>query len=386
VIYSPAPPLRHSTGSATPRIVILGEAWGREENYQQKPFVGASGKELFRMLFEVFPEIAPETASRALELMRLYESYSWLSPRDEWLQAAGIALTNVFAFQPQNNKLDTLCLSKKELPPGYELPALSRGKYLDPRYEPELERLEAELLALNPNLVLACGATASWALLRATAIGTIRGAITEGKLGSWTGKVLPTFHPANVLYLWSQRPIVLADLLKAGIESEFPEIRRINRRILVNPTIEEVIRWTDETLAKPPAFLSIDIETMFKQIDMVGFARGIDDALVIPFINKSKRGLSYWDSIGDEMQAWGCVQRLCESPIPKVFQNGLYDLQYLLKNPMKVARCEEDSMLLHHSLFPEMKKGLGFLASIYVNEPAWKTWRHEKPDTEKKDE
>jgi hypothetical protein len=45
-----------------------------------------------------------------------------------------------------------------------------------------------------------------------------------------------------------------------------------------------------------------------------------------------------------------------------------------------------DTMLLHHSLFPEMLKGLGFLGSVYTNEQSWKLMSRPKTDTEKRDE
>ena len=37
--------------------------------------------------------------------------------------------------------------------------------------------------------------------------------------------------------------------------------------------------------------------------------------------------------------------------------------------------AEEDTMLLHHALYPESLKGLGFLGSIYCDEGAWKGMR-----------
>ena len=37
-----------------------------------------------------------------------------------------------------------------------------------------------------------------------------------------------------------------------------------------------------------------------------------------------------------------------------------------------------DTMLLHHSLQPEMLKGLGFLASVYADEGAWMEMRTKK--------
>ncbi len=73
-----------------------------------------------------------------------------------------------------------------------------------------------------------------------------------------------------------------------------------------------------------------------------------------------------------------------EGPWPLLFQNGMYDLQYLYKMGFRPRACLEDTMLLHHSLFPELQKGLGFLGSVYSNEAAWKLMR--KQDSFKKDE
>jgi hypothetical protein len=42
-------------------------------------------------------------------------------------------------------------------------------------------------------------------------------------------------------------------------------------------------------------------------------------------------------------------------------------------------------MLLHHSLQPEMKKALGFLATIYTEEPSWKFMRKEVDTTKTED-
>jgi hypothetical protein len=44
-------------------------------------------------------------------------------------------------------------------------------------------------------------------------------------------------------------------------------------------------------------------------------------------------------------------------------------------------------MLMHHSIMPEMQKGLGFLGSVYTDEPAWKLMRRKRADEpEKADE
>jgi len=42
-------------------------------------------------------------------------------------------------------------------------------------------------------------------------------------------------------------------------------------------------------------------------------------------------------------------------------------------------------MLAHHALQPESEKGLGFLGSVYTNEPSWKLMRARGKGTIKKE-
>jgi hypothetical protein len=66
------------------------------------------------------------------------------------------------------------------------------------------------------------------------------------------------------------------------------------------------------------------------------------------------------------------VQTLLECGRPLLFQNGMYDMQYLIRMGFNLRYAREDTMLLHHSLYPEVQKSLGFLGSIYTNEQSWK--------------
>lgn len=351
------------------------------------------------MLGQALPDCEPELHAEICAQHRY--GLSWVGDRERWLAAAAIAMTNVLAFRPPGNKLEALCGTKLEVGTGYNYPPIAKGKYLRTEYLGELERLREELLSFAPNLVIALGNTACWALLRATNIGSIRGTVAwsvpfeieseweerfkvEGKICL---KVLPTYHPAGVMRNWSWRPIVIADLMKAAREGQFPEIRRPERTVTVNPTLTEVLAFAQRVLQAPPALLAVDIETEGGQIKCIGFAPSRGEALVVPFWDKGKAGWSYWDDTQSEWAAWNAVQVMLESPVPKVFQNGLYDLQYILKTGIRPAALYEDTMLLHHSLYPELQKGLGFLGSIYTAEASWKLMnRRGKQDSEKRDE
>lgn len=391
MIHPPAPPFSHTSGPQSARLMLIGEAWGQTESETGLPFAGESGKELWRMLGEAMPHIAP--AEHAVASLAFRDTAKWLAARDTWLASASILMTNVLALRPRDNKMENICGSKSEVGPNYPFSHLAQGKYLRPEYFGELDRLATEIGEVHPNVIVALGNTACWALLHVTNIGSIRGNVAPcynvGKIAlSLAGiKTLPTYHPAAVLRQWPWRPIVVADLMKAAREAGFSEIRRPERYVLISPALKEIEDWTHDVLTNPPPFLAVDTETGAGQIKCVGFAKSRSEVIVIPFVDFGKLGGSYWHKPSDEAAAWFCVKMLLESNIPKIMQNGIYDLQYFLRYPLRPNACIEDTMLLHHSIFPELQKGLGFLGSIYTNEASWKLMNRKRAtDVEKRDE
>ena len=78
--------------------------------------------------------------------------------------------------------------------------------------------------------------------------------------------------------------MVLQDLTKAKREMEFPEIRRTERRIIINPTFKEA--YSILVNARYAPVLSVDIETEKRQITSIAFATSPSKILVIPFWDK----------------------------------------------------------------------------------------------------
>lgn len=352
------------------RIVIVGEAWGREEAEARAPFVGPSGKLLYGMLSQV-----------------------GIDKRDCYF-------TNVFNFQPTGkyaaNDLKNISGAKAEGIVGF--PAVSSGKYIRAEFASELERLYREIRNEQPTLIIALGATAAWALLGTTGIRKIRGApsLLSGRALVGVGlptpiKVFPTYHPAAVLREWTIRPIVIADLFKAERESRFPELIRPKREIWIEPTLLDLAEF-ERRFIIPSDSLSIDIETVADQITCVGFAPSVDSAIVVPFLNATRADGNYWDMVADEVAAWNFVRRWCAMTLPGhsqykrgVGQNFLYDMHRLWRSMGITAHGEDDTMLAHHALQPEMEKGLGFLATIYTEELPWKFMRAKHETLKKED-
>jgi uracil-DNA glycosylase len=330
------------------KLMIVGEAWGREEEEVHAPFVGPTGRFLRGTLREV-----------------------GIDPKECYF-------TNVFNFRPQpSNDIRNLCGPRSEGIP--LMPALASSKYVRIEYAPELTRLQREIEVERPTMILALGGTAAWALLGKTGISKIRGTPV---MSTSNIKVFPTYHPTAILRDWRLRPILIADLHKAKRELAFPEIVRPQRTIWIEPDLNDLYSFEDIHITPSPN-LSIDIETKFDQITCIGFAPRTDVALVVPF--RTTRG-NYWPTLVDELAAWNWVKRICALSKSIVGQNFLYDIQFLWrKYGITVPHFEDDTMLLHHALYPEMKKDLGFLGSIYTNEASWKV-NHRKKDTVKEED
>ena len=340
------------------KIVIIGEAWGKDEALHRRPFMGATGRELNRLLEEA--ALLPQGSAARM---------GWNNnDRDLIYWEAGIHLTNVFNFQPPGNRVEDICG-----PRWGSLPAIRPGKYLREEYIPELERLKQELAEHRPNLIIALGATALWFLTGTGAITKHRGTVAPTPYG----KAIATFHPAYLMRgEWRLRPVVVFDLIKAQREAEYREIKRPARFVYIPENLDDIERLLPEL--RSAERLSIDIETAADQITCIGFAWTHQHSLVIPIFDNTKPDKSYW-SKDDELQVWRYIRTFCNLPVRKIFQNGLYDLHFLWRRyGIYTSNCEDDTMLLHHALQPEVQKGLGFLGSIYTDEPAWKTMRPKK--------
>jgi uracil-DNA glycosylase family 4 len=143
-------------GRAPSRLMIVGEGPGKQEDEEGRPFVGAAGQLLDRML-------------QAIHLTR-----------------ADVYIANVVKCRPPGNRTPT--------PEEAEacLPFLAR-----------------QIALVNPDVILALGATAARALL-----GTdVRITQIRGTWQPWGRRwVMPTYHPAFLLRDPRQKVVVWEDL------------------------------------------------------------------------------------------------------------------------------------------------------------------------------
>lgn len=345
------------------RLVILGEAPGADEERAGLPFIGKTGELMRRYLF-------PQSG---LDI-------------DEW------HILNVFTSRPPNNDLDLWTANKTELKKLGVLPRgtpLRKSRYLLPQFWPQVEELHRRLTELQPDFILALGGTALWALTGEASISNYRGNFFQSKYGCLA---LATFHPASILHQWgTNMPLTWADLSKVALHLAGELPAPLSRRFCVNPTFAEIASVYAAFNRSPQTLLGVDIETSPRnaQITTISFC---SDTLgiCIPIWDKDARPTScnFWPTPAEELKAWRWIKRLAELPNPKCWQNGLYDSQYLLDAPLeiRVLHAVHDTAIMQHAMQPELPKALGTLASLYLNEPAWKFMRTQDKDVNKADD
>lgn len=346
------------------RVLVVGDAPGKDDIAMGQPFSGSSGRELMRMLAKA------------------------------GFDPTQCRFTTVFGTQPLDNKIENYCGKKTEVGGNlYLFPPLAAGKYVYPELLFELVRLAAEIDSTKPDLILALGNVACWALLGQTGIAKLRGNKFVSTLAGASGvPVIPTYHPAAIMRQWDLRPIAITDFIKSHrfLTEGFSLPQR---RLLLDPTLDEIRAWTDQHIWWPwkagrlKRPLTLDIETKAETITMIGFAASISDALCIPFLDPRKKpSQNYWETEDEEWEAYQIVKRILASDIPKLGQNGLYDIQYCFRYGWLIRRYVEDTMLLHHSRYPELEKGLGFMGSVYTDEAPWKLERARNKENFKQDD
>lgn len=348
-------------------IVIIGEAWGGQEVLLQAPFVGAAGQELSRMLSQAGygNELLPYSFNSPARMLNYWHKFPY-------------PLLNAFNARPPDNDV-TFFYAK----PSEEVSKLFPQRkfdnsiyYIKAEYEHHITYLHETLERLKPNVIIALGNTALWALGLPTSISKLRGNIVDTPFG----KVLPTYHPASVLRNWSQRVIAILDLHKALRESASPSITTLSREIWTQPSVNDLYEWW-KLYGSRAKLLAFDIETVSnKQISEVSVASNSTHALHIPFFWKeNRRFINWWPDAKTELEAWKFIKMALESDVPKIGQNCIqYDTYWLAKEMhIGVKNVLHDTMQLSHAWQPELEKSLGFLGSIFLDERSWKGIRTE---------
>ena len=356
-------------GSPSSRIMIVGESWGDHEERTGLPFQGASGQELNRLLHE------------------------------SGITRSECYLTNLVNARPPFNDLSRwIAMKKKDITPDM---VKVRDRYVKPIVAEGFAQLLREINLIKPNIILALGSHALWALTGAVGVLKWRGSqiylnvdrslYPQGLLApdqtAYRCKLIPTIHPAAVLREWSLRPTVLLDLKRLARERATVEYANEPKwDFLIRPSFDAVLECLAELIARLDAgtleWIDFDIETRAGHIACAGISWSLTEALCIPFMCVEDKA-GYW-LVEQEARIVFLLYKLLTHRRVKVrWQNGLYDAQYTYRHWHFVPRGAQDTMISHHSAFCGLQKSLAFQASMYCDHYVYwkddgKTWAPEK--------
>ncbi len=384
---------------------MVGEALGAEEEDYGRPLIGPSGHESYRMFEESgwTPHGSADYIIRNLhpwydhEQHRMRISNPNFLPLDKTLDEASIFITNICHSRPPGNEIARFFATKTEAKRDH-IPLVC-GRYPTESIQQGIDQLRRDIETIRPTIIIALGGTALWALTGLEGITKWRGSILKvenGPVGNFGIKVIPTFHPADVLREWPHRFIAIRDLKRAYIERQYSEVREKTKHYIIRPGFAEAIEWIEEqsqpALAEKP--LGADIETpwgwwnLVGHIACIGFSTSRSDAICVPLMCVADKE-GYWPP-DREVEIVLAIRRLMTTR-PLIFHNGVFDVMHIIRHWGFLPRWTDDTMVMQHVRFPglmgsgkidpvtgkETKKGssrsLVFCASMYCeHHRAWK--------------
>lgn len=343
------------SGPCPAKIMVVGEAPGELEVAKNMPFVGTSGQELDRMLAEA------------------------------GIHRNQCFATNVVRQRPPRNDISLfIALKKKDITPQHKP---FRDKLVLPPVLEGIEILKREIELCQPNIIIALGNLALWALTGNWGTMTWRGSLLQCDLplaGGLAPKVIPSIHPAMVLRQWSWRQIVVHDFRRVAGEQHTREIPPDNYNFIISPNYGQVIATLEKlqrAVEAGPTKISCDIETRAGHIACIGFAWNKEEAICIPFMDSTKKE-GYWTE-AEETEIIFLIRRLLTHPnCQTIGQNFHYDAQYIFRHWMFIPNLHQDTMVSQHTCFPNMQKGLDFLSSMYCQRHVY--WKDEGKEWDEK--
>lgn len=329
-------------GRLASRIVLIGEAPGKEEALQGRPFCGPSYEKRLR--------------------------WWWQSVG---LKRADFYIDNVYPFRPPNNKIQAADPAEV-------------GAWAQDLHH-RIARLK------GPELIVVTGETALRALTGKQGISKWRGSVLpyESPVNGRVIKVVPTYHPAFTFrqpkHQWTcQRDW---ERIKRELDAG-PEINEPPFEHVALPTVDAIRWWVESYVGagERPIVDALIIDAEWApvrkgrpeiQLLCVGFAVSSSVSITIPTT------YDYWGKKADLEAAMQWVTLLCESAIPKVLHHGHSDAYVLGMPPycIGIEAYDWDTLGMHHCFDPgAVAHALDYLSSVF-NEH-YRFWGEEAKDPE----
>src|SRR5436190_879567 len=206
------------------RLAIIGEAPGKDEVAQGKPFVGMSGQMLDNILSK-------------LGILR-----------------SACFIGNVCQIQP----------------PGNDISKFEEG---GPEIQEGLTQLREDLARVRPNLCLLLGKTALWAANGSRSLGDWRGTVfpSSSLMVGQEVKCLASYHPAYCLRQYEWTPILTFDTAKAARHAHSPSLSYPQRNLVIDLTHSNLLHSIKKLVGSKRG-VAADIEGGVSNVSCISLA------------------------------------------------------------------------------------------------------------------
>lgn len=325
-----------SEGPLNAEVLLVGEGPGQTEVEQGRPWIGGAGKLLFDGL------------------------------RKYGLHRANVYATNVVKRQ--------ISLQRK----GNE-----RHAVLQDELDKWIGMLKWEISRLpNVRFVLVMGNYALEALVGESKITNWRGSVLDGLIPGFSPddndipdrkvKFCITVNPAFAQREPKLEPTFLQDLYKLDmlVRNSF---RSYEINHIINPTAPEALKYI-RGLQRQDKPVSLDIEGINNETACFGIGNTADEAMCISLRDLHRNRYT----LTEEADIMLALQSLCDSH-RIIAQNGSFDAYFSWLHSRLAIRIWHDTLLAHHTLYPQLPHSLAFLVAQYTTHPFYKdegkNWR-----------
>jgi uracil-DNA glycosylase family 4 len=319
----------HGTGD----VLLLGEAGGREEAREGRPFVGASGFQLDRLLRRL-------GVSRSL-----------------------FHIDNVVRCQPPNNWLEG-------------------APWEEEAVEYYRAEVAANILRIKPKAIVPLGGMALKWLLGLKGIADTRapkrGYVYDLDIGGHQTFVVPTYHPAYILRGEQRLTQVACFDISKALRICKEGYKEPPYTYVTQPSVLDLADFVDH--ADDAMWCAADIETNWSpnmgeedyeisqtvdkdEIESISFAYANHHAITVPWTNQFIPEIS----------------RLLRRAKGIVFWNSNFDLPRLRRAGCDVGGTVYDAMWMWHFYQSDLPKSLGFVGSLLTELTEWKSLSQEAP-------
>ena len=311
-------------GSSDAQLFVCGEAPGKVEEEEGRPFVGPTGHETRSMLRQA--GIAPESCF----------------------------FHNVFHYRPPGNDI-------------------SRAAETGHTIEECIPDLWTAVKAVGANCHLALGNLALQVLTGESGISKWRGSILPCLYTN--SKVVSSIHPAALFerrgekgrYPYSAKVYMQMDFNRAVEESLTSELELPHRNLSYAKRSTDLYDYLQRHKHEKRAALDIEARGCVPMCISIAFSRHV--SMSVPLLHLPGLNIPTYELA----EMWRLVDAfLRDTSMEFIGQNWKYDDEKISCIGFRVWKLFADTMLLHKLVNPEFSASLEFMTSIYTREPYYK--------------